>query len=93
MRKAKKLSNKLMAILLSASMVFAPAIQSMPVYAAEPVIEEGSAGTLPENATTDKPVSDNDDSDSPTTDNGDSENKGTENGDTENPGTENGDTE
>lgn len=103
MRKVKKLSNKLMAILLSASMVFAPAIQSMPVYAAEPVIEEGSAGTLPENTTTDEPVTDNNDSDTPAADNGDSENKGTEdgepgnpgteNGNPENPGTENGDTE
>ncbi|MBD5521866.1 MAG: hypothetical protein HDR03_11735 [Lachnospiraceae bacterium] len=93
MRKAKKLSNKLMAILLSASMVFVPVMQSMPVYAAEPVIEEESADTPTDNATTDEPDTDNNDSDTPDTDNGDSENQGTESGDTENPGTENGDSD
>ncbi|MBD5444005.1 MAG: hypothetical protein HDR29_00455 [Lachnospiraceae bacterium] len=82
-----------MAILLSASMVFAPVIQSMPVYAAEPVIEEGSAGTLTDDAKTDEPVADDNNSDTPVSDNGDSENPGTENGDAENPGTENGDPE
>ncbi|MBD5444004.1 MAG: hypothetical protein HDR29_00450, partial [Lachnospiraceae bacterium] len=93
MRKAKKLSNKLMAILLSASMVFAPVLQSMPVYAAEPVIEEGSDDTLSDSAVTDEAVTDNNDSDTPTTDNGDSGNQGTENGDTGKPGTENGDSD
>ncbi|MDE7271134.1 MAG: InlB B-repeat-containing protein, partial [Acetatifactor sp.] len=35
MRKAKNFSNRLMAMLLSAAMIFAPILESMPVYAAE----------------------------------------------------------
>ena len=83
MRKANKLSNKLIAILLSASMVFAPVVQSMPVHAAEPVIEEGGADTLLDNTETDEPVADNNDSDNSETENSDSKNTGAENGDTE----------
>ncbi len=48
MRKAKNFSNRLMAMLLSAAMILAPILESMPVYAAEPGAETEGIGTLPE---------------------------------------------
>ncbi|MDE6701164.1 MAG: hypothetical protein K2K10_09180, partial [Acetatifactor sp.] len=48
MRKAKNFSNRLMAMLLSTTMIFAPILESMPVYAAELGAATERIGTLSE---------------------------------------------
>ena len=50
MKKAKNFSNRLMAMLLSAAMIFAPVLESVPVYAAEAGSGTEDIGTLPETA-------------------------------------------
>lgn len=48
MRKAENFSNRLMAMLLSTAMIFAPILESVPVYAAGAGAEMEGIGTLPE---------------------------------------------
>ncbi|MDE7269418.1 MAG: InlB B-repeat-containing protein, partial [Acetatifactor sp.] len=48
MRNAKNFSSRLIAMLLSTAMIFAPILESMPVYAAEAGMETERIGTQPE---------------------------------------------
>ncbi len=57
MRKARNLRNRLMAVLLSAAMAFAPVLQSLPVYAAEITTGTEDVGTMPETAEPDASAS------------------------------------
>ena len=60
MKKARNMSKKLIAILLSAAMTFTPMVQSMPVYAAEVEMENGAEelGVMPETDELENVVSD-----------------------------------